>query len=189
MRSPCPSWRNALEFLLASHAHLQHSRFVQVATIRPDGRPANRTMTFRFFLENHDLLFTTDARTEKVTQLAHDPWAELCWYFTDAQTQVRLLGTMRTVKSNAHEMQLARARTWSERSDESRQSFTWPKANEPVSSLSAFQTPTPRQPPENFMLMRFNPVRVETLDLACQPHTRELHTFGEDEWTSTRINP
>ena len=87
------SWRHLLEQAIEQHAHLPQARFVQLATIRRDGRPANRTLAFRGWLEPEEcLLFTTDLRSAKVRQLGAWTWAEACWYFTETREQFRLLG-------------------------------------------------------------------------------------------------
>ena len=54
-------------------------RYVQLATVRSDGRPACRTVVFRGFtaelpgLPSCALQFTTDTRSEKCEQLAANP--------------------------------------------------------------------------------------------------------------------
>jgi PPOX class probable FMN-dependent enzyme len=185
-----PFWRDSLHTQLEHHAHLPHSRFVQVATIREDGRPANRTLTFRFFLQDGRLLFTADTRTEKTTQLAANPWAEACWYFTESRVQVRLLGTMRLVaETTDEELQQARLQTWKERSDESRQSFTWPHAGQPLSALERFSKAVPEMPPENFALLILAPERADILDLAQAPHSRVIHQLADGMWTAEAVNP
>src|SRR5689334_7958236 len=139
MHTPLPTWFNILNEQLDRHAHLPFSRFTQVATVREDGRPANRTLTFRFFLDDGRLVFTADTRTEKIAQLAANPWAEACWYFTESRMQVRVLGTMQLVADTEdEELRQARMRTWKERSDDSRQSFTWPEAGMPVAAMECF---------------------------------------------------
>lgn len=57
-------WREALQRALAANAALPHAKYVQLATVRPDGRPANRTIVFRGFLGSQPdvLTFVTDAR-------------------------------------------------------------------------------------------------------------------------------
>ncbi len=185
-----PTWRASLEMHLAQHAHLAFSRFVQVATIRPDGRPANRTLTFRFFLKENRLLFTADIRTEKYSQLATNPWAELCWYFVESRVQMRLLGTMRPADPEENDELLhARMHTWNERSSESRQSFTWPPAGEPLAVATDFMHVSPTLPPQNFGMLIFDPQSVDMLDLGRHPHRRELHKLHEATWTCTAVNP
>lgn len=184
------SWLDILGPQLERHAHLPHSRFVQVATVRENGRPANRTLAFRFFVKNGHLLFTADTRTEKIAQLAANPWAEACWYFTESRMQVRVLGTMQLVaETEDEELRLARLRTWKERSEESRQSFTWPHAGQPLSSPGNFTKVVPELPPENFALLILAPERVDILDLALAPHSRIAHVLANGAWHVEAINP
>ncbi len=190
MSAALPTWRESLEEMLHRHAHLPFTAFTQVATVRADGRPANRTLTFRFFLSNDRLLFTADCRTEKITQLDINPWAEACWYFTESRVQFRLLGKMQTViDTQDEELISARKRTWQERSMESRQSFTWPVAGEALADPAAFELPAPSSPPAGFALLALSPVRVEILDLANQPHARSVHWLEDGTWGFKKINP
>lgn len=146
-------------------------------------------MTFRFFLSDNRLIFSADARTEKMAELLQNPWAEVCWYFTETRMQLRLLGTMSTAVDDDEERTAARLKTWAERTDESRQSFTWPHAGEPLSPDSFFRQPSPHRPPENFALLVFRPEQVDTLDLTSQPHGRKRHILRGSGWISARINP
>lgn len=190
MQTNFPSWRDTLSAQLDRHAHLPYSRFVSVATVRTDGRPANRTLTFRFFLSDGRLLFTTDTRTDKVPQLAANPWVEACWYFTDSRMQVRISGLMESVEGGENEeLQQARLRTWRERSEESRQSFTWPHAGQMVADADAFAKAAPALPPENFALLVLAPQQVDILDLSPSPHSRIVYTLDGGEWHSAAINP
>jgi hypothetical protein len=40
-------WRALVEKSLARNRVLPNARYIQIATVRPDGRPANRTVVFR----------------------------------------------------------------------------------------------------------------------------------------------
>jgi hypothetical protein len=42
-----PQWRTMLQRSLGKNRSLAYARYVQLATVRPDGRPANRTVVFR----------------------------------------------------------------------------------------------------------------------------------------------
>lgn len=57
-------WRDVIQRALARNAECRHARYVQLATVRPDGRPANRTIVFRGFLGDASdvLTFVTDSR-------------------------------------------------------------------------------------------------------------------------------
>ena len=62
---------------------LANARWVQLATVRADGRPAVRTVVFRGFMEGSalpagSLMFTTDTRSEKCEQITASNAAELC---------------------------------------------------------------------------------------------------------------
>lgn len=190
MQTNFPSWCDTLSAQLDRHAHLPYSRFVSMATVRADGRPANRILTFRFFLSDGRLLFTTDTRTDKVTQLAANPWVEACWYFTESRMQVRISGLIESVGvSESEEMQQARLRAWRERSEESRQSFTWPHAGQMLAAADAFAKPAPALPSENFALLILAPQQVDILDLSPSPHSRIVYTLDGSEWHSAAINP
>lgn len=184
-----PRWHAALQQLLERHAHLPHSRFVSAATVREDGRPANRMLTFRFFLHDGRLVFTTDARSEKTAQLLRQPWIELCWYFTETRTQVRLLG--RAVLAAPEEPALAevRMRTWRERTEQSRHSFAWPEPGAALAPFEAFEGRAPQLPPDNFLLLLFAPEQVDVLELSPQPHRRLVFEHGPDGWQEMAVNP
>lgn len=69
------------------------SRFLQLATVTVEGDPAVRTVVFRGWHDDPEesnksigLLTTTDIRSQKVSELRHHPFAELCWYFTVRHT-------------------------------------------------------------------------------------------------------
>lgn len=59
-------WRSALLKSLDLNKELKYSTFFQLATVRPNGKPANRTMVYRGFVgESTKLTFTTDSRSVK----------------------------------------------------------------------------------------------------------------------------
>lgn len=117
-------------------------RYVQLATVRSDGRPACRTCVFRGFtpsdlpgLPSCALQFTTDTRSEKCGQLAANPAVEVCWWFPASQEQYRIQGTLQLVTAeysedseNEEEKALAKARRimWARMSPRARLSWLWP---------------------------------------------------------------
>lgn len=78
-RAPAAPWREVLQRALKANEACRHSRYVQLATVRPDGRPANRTIVYRGQLEGDSdvLTFVTDARSKKIGDIAHSPWGEV----------------------------------------------------------------------------------------------------------------
>jgi pyridoxamine 5'-phosphate oxidase len=183
-------WKRLLDEALASHAQLPQSRFASLATVRPDGRPANRTITFRFFASGSRLVFTSDARAEKLLHLARQPWGELCWYFPQSRQQFRLGGPVQPASVlGEEEHSKARRRLWHERSEGFRQSFTWPPPRQPRSKTDAFEVPAPAEPSENFVLLLLEPRTVDVLDTRAHPHERRFFSLVDGEWQHLAVNP
>ncbi|XP_052201264.1 pyridoxine/pyridoxamine 5'-phosphate oxidase 2 isoform X2 [Diospyros lotus] len=86
-------WKQLLLNALDCNSSLKHSSFFQLATIGSNGRPSNRTVVFRGFLENTEKIqINTDSRSRKIDDLKHCPYAEICWYFTESWEQFRING-------------------------------------------------------------------------------------------------
>jgi len=47
MSAGAAPWRAIVEKSLAKNRVIPAARYIQIATVRPDGRPANRTVVFR----------------------------------------------------------------------------------------------------------------------------------------------
>ena len=188
-----PSWLLALKRILKSLESSPDSRFAQLATIDSEGRPANRTLVFRrFMMEQHQLVFTTDARSKKARQLASTPWAELCWWFPVSREQYRIQGRAYLSdgsESTAHA--LVRSEIWSDLKDGAKRSFTWPIPGHRLADPSEFLAPLPESMPPRFSLLLLIPERVEHLDLKPDPHIRVIHTryASGAQWTSELVNP
>jgi pyridoxamine 5'-phosphate oxidase len=179
-----------LECALEQHRHLPHSRFVSLATVRADGRPANRTVTFRLFINDDRLLFTSDIRSEKISELRAQPWAELCWYFSESRQQFRLSGEIEvSTISDDPALSSTRHQIWQERPEQFRQSFTWPAPGQMRSTDAAFQLAAPTAPHDNFAIMLLRPRSVEMLDLRPVPFERRLFRSKSGNWSEALLNP
>ncbi|MEO8891182.1 MAG: pyridoxamine 5'-phosphate oxidase family protein, partial [Coleofasciculaceae cyanobacterium] len=89
------TWRSLLARAIHHNRSLPYSRYFQLATIRADHRPANRTVVFRGFLDETDQLkMITDFRSAKVEQIQQQVWGEACWYFPKTREQFRLSGKL-----------------------------------------------------------------------------------------------
>ena len=186
-------WRSHLENALSSNGSLVYARYLQLATIRSDGRPANRTLVFRGFLK-HTLKFVTDSRSEKAEQIENQPWAEACWYFPITREQVRILGKLTLVRENYpdRELQKARQNSWQELSDAARVQFSWPYPGKLRGDAEAFQPPAPDpiQPLSNFCLLLLEPEQVDILELRGEPQNRSLYRLdGDGNWSMEEVNP
>ncbi|RMF69155.1 MAG: pyridoxamine 5'-phosphate oxidase, partial [Cyanobacteria bacterium J069] len=127
-------WRSPLSRALHLNRIFAYARYVQLATVRPDGRPANRTVVFRGFLDpTNQLKFITDTRSAKPEQIAHQTWAEVCWYFPKSREQFRLLGPLTLIDGTCVEANLLQARQqqWQSLSDAARLQFAWPDPGQP----------------------------------------------------------
>jgi pyridoxamine 5'-phosphate oxidase len=188
-------WRSLIARALHRNRSLPYARYAQLATIRPDHKPANRTIVFRGFLnETNQLKFITDARSEKPSQIEHSPWAELCWYFPNTREQFRLTGTLKLVRdADADELlQNARQQMWQELSDSARIQFAWAHPKQPRAEAAAFSPPAPNEvePLPDFCLVLLDPIQVDHLELRGDPQNRNIYQCNDaGEWTAEAVNP
>ncbi len=181
-----PAWRPLIDAALRANPTQASARYAQLATVRPDGRPANRTVVFRGFLPDGRLTFTTDTRSEKAGDLERLACAELCWSFTATREQFRLLGP---AAINLRGLDTRRFELWHELPESSRQTFVWPQPGAPRSPDEAFRRPVPADPPPNFGLLILSPDRVDHLDLRPHPHARTVYTDNGVTWDAEPVNP
>ena len=188
-------WHSVLDKALDQNRELAYARYFQLATIREDGRPANRTVVFRGFLPNSNQLMTiSDRRSSKIFQIQQTSWAEICWYFPETREQFRLSGSLSLVDRDDPNPQRQQAynQTWQHLSDSARAQFYWPPPSQPYEPAVEIQTPPSAQnrPAENFLLILFEPTEVDHLDLRSQPHSRHHYWCdSEQQWHSERVNP
>ena len=188
-------WRSPLAHALHRNRALPYARYVQLATLRADGKPANRTIVFRGFLENtNQLRFIADRRSEKTGQLDGQPWGEICWYFPKTREQFRILGTLRVVSADHadEEMLKARKMLWHDVSDGGRSQFAWASPKQPKTEPLEQATPDPLNPLSTFCLLLLEPTQVDHLELRGDPQNRYLYSKEEQEpgsWSKVEVNP
>ncbi len=176
-------WRDALTDALRRNRRDAHHRYIQLATLTGDGWPANRTVVFRGFSEDGQRLqVATDARSDKVTQLARHGPVEICWYFTRSREQFRIRG-----EATLHNDGPARAGLWSSLSEAARVQFFWRDPGRPLGDGDA--VPSVEGPPETFLLLEVIPLRVDHLRLAAEPQQRFLSELREGGWRAEPVNP
>jgi len=188
-------WRSLLTQALDRNSHLIYTRYLQLATVRTDGRPANRTVVFRNFLANtNQLQFVTDSRSDKVDQIEQQPWGEACWYFPETREQFRIAGQLILVSDHHPNptLQHAREQLWQSLSDAARLQFAWPHPSETRADATAFSPPLPNPvtPLLNFCLLLLEPVQVDHLELRGNPQNRCLYHLDSSQiWSTQAINP
>jgi pyridoxamine 5'-phosphate oxidase len=187
-------WRSPLARALHRNRSLVYARYFQLATIRVDGRPANRTVVFRGFLDNtNQLKIITDARSEKAEQIGQNSDSEACWYFPKTREQFRFFGQLTLVRESCPNTQLleARARSWQELSDSARSQFAWSHPGTPREDPE-FIPPSPNAitPLTHFCLILLNPTHVDHLELKGDPQNRSIYSFSASlGWSMQAVNP
>ena len=139
-------WRSFLANALKKNRSQPHSRYFQLATVRSDGTPTNRTVVFRGFLEDtNKLKIITDTRSEKITEIQNRSSAEICWYFTNSREQFRIAGNITIIDANYQDSELLKIResTWQDLSDNARIQFAWPHPGESRANREAFSPQLP----------------------------------------------
>lgn len=188
-------WRSPLARALHRNRSLIYSRYVQLATVQSNGRPANRTVVFRGFLDPENRIkFISDRRSHKIAQIDTAPWAEVCWYFPKTREQFRLSGRLMMVDADCSDADLgdARRQQWLELSDNARLQFAWPHPGKPrTSAADAFTPPAPdsHHPPDTFCLLVLTPDAVDHLELKGDPQNRTLYMQVEHQWQIQDVNP
>ncbi len=170
---------------------LPHARYLQLATVRADGRPANRTVVFRGFLDGTNVLrIVTDRRSQKADQIGHSPWGEACWYFPSSREQFRLAGALTLIGAEAADpQQTLRQQAWQALSEAARCQFTWPEPGAPRQSEPFSQT-APADPPVSFCLLLLDPDHVDHLELRGDPQDRSRYWQTDaGDWQTARVNP
>lgn len=186
-------WRPILSRALHRNRSQPHSRYFQLATVNPNGRPANRTVVFRGFLDNtNQLQVITDGRSSKIIQIRDQPFGEICWYFSKTREQFRLAGKI-TIVDETHPNQTARKTVWKKLSDNARQQFTWPTPGKSLDNLETdfFKvSPSEEYPLSNFYLLLFSPQTVDHLDLKDSPHHRQIYALEDtNHWKIQTVTP
>lgn len=187
-----PPWRQPLARSLHVHRSQPSARYLQLATVSRDGLPANRTIVFRGFLENTDILrFITDRRSHKVVDIAHQPIGEICWYFEKTREQFRILGNLQLITADCEPgfYQQQRQVMWQEISDSARQQFTWAEPGCPRTADFPSYTPDPQVPVANFCLLLLDPIRCDRLALRGNPQNRWLYVKTPEGWTEQEVYP
>jgi PPOX class probable FMN-dependent enzyme len=188
-------WRSPLARALHRNRSDVTSRYPQLATVRPNGRPANRTVVFRDFLaDSNCLLFITDGRSDKIAQLASNRQAELCWYFTKTREQFRIGGTIDIVSAEDANAEPGAIRhdLWERLSEKSKQQFVWPPPGHPrvAEGYDFVEDLDEWAPPDTFAVLIFDPDAVDHLELKGTPQNRyQYWQLDNSDWDSQAINP
>ena len=188
-------WRSPLSRALHRNRAQPFCRFLQLATVRLEGTPANRTVVFRGFRsESNQLMFICDRRSEKIAQIQQNPNAEACWYFAKTREQFRLRGQLTVITTDASTASLLdmRRQLWQKISDKARLQFAWPQpkiVRDQDSSAFTPSQPDSQVPLDTFCALLLAPEEVDYLCLRGEPQDRTVYRLAEESWTATTVNP
>ena len=181
-----PVWLQQLKRAINGNRRDAHNRYVQFATLGLDGKPRVRMVVFRgFSLSEASFFIITDARSEKVEELAQCPDVEVSWYFTHTREQFRLQCSAVT-HSHGTDADLHRDTLWKGLSDAVKAQFFWPEPG--LTSGEGQSLEITMHPPETFTVIECSPQRVDHLVLA-KTQRRTLSHMTESGWTEVSVNP
>lgn len=89
-------------FSEALNAQILEPNAMTLATVTAEGRPAARIVLLKE-LDTEGFVFYTNYNSHKGQELAHNPFAALCFNWLDLQRQVRIEGTVKKVPPSVSE--------------------------------------------------------------------------------------
>ncbi|GAA0853957.1 pyridoxamine 5'-phosphate oxidase family protein [Aliiglaciecola litoralis] len=197
-----PKWKDSILSNLQRSSNSPESRYLQLATVDSQNRPAVRTLVFRDFLENSaDIIMHTDLRSHKVSEIAHQSRGQICWYFSLSREQFRLDGSIELISKSSsknistdYDCQQLREDHWRRLSAPAKAGYFWaaPGSHYQTNNESDNQTQTKAANEtisEHFALLIFHIDHVDQLQLTPSPHQRTVFTLQDGHWHHSRINP
>eukprot|EP00850_Spirogloea_muscicola_P009082 SM000050S17007 [mRNA] locus=s50:300956:302927:- [translate_table: standard] len=187
-------WQALLNEAMEANSAVKHSKYSQLATVRHDGKPANRTVVFRGYADGSERLqFTVDIRSQKVEEIQENCWVELCWYFTESWEQFRLLGQLELVgpsHPDAAKLNL-REQAWKESSSKSLAQFAGPQPKDPRADDDAFvkEIDSSTDPLDTFGLLMLQPIQVDYLYLKKNQRLLFQKEDIDGQWSQQDVNP
>ncbi len=152
-----------------------------LATVSPEQTAAGRCVVLRELTDSGGLVFTTDARSEKVEHLSANPSAECVFWLPTLRLQFRIGGEAAIDTAS-------RSVLWAKLSPATQATFFGPPPGVRKGSASPDTKPSLADPPACFSVLVLTPDRAESLDLTTDPHTRV--EFSEKAgWQPVAINP
>jgi len=181
-------WKTAL-------ARNKRERYVQIATVSPEGLPQVRTVVLRGTGGAGEPYFFTDTRSEKATALAKQPHAELHVYWSKTKEQFRLRGeAIFTVKQD-NDWQTRRRELWHAQREQARQLLLGAAPGTPIEDIDsdlerhyASLDTSQKDPPDNFALVVIQPQHVDYLKLT-NPQVRQQFQLTEAGWQGGQVVP
>lgn len=185
---PLPPWRPLLKAAQQRDGRSPAARWLQLATVSRDGTPRVRTLVFRGWRSDDQLLLFTDARSEKAGDFSHQSCVEVCWLFAKAKQQFRFRGAI-SITNPVEDPQLCQ-HYWATMRDSGRALWAWPDPGAELDPDASFPSELSEQstPPDHFLVLTLQVSAVDHLDLTHHPHRRRRWLVA-DQWRERRLNP
>ncbi|MEM6709478.1 MAG: pyridoxamine 5'-phosphate oxidase family protein [Pseudomonadota bacterium] len=183
-----PAWRQDLAASLHRNRSDATSRYVQLATVRSNGTPANRTVVFRGFDDAGAVLIVSDTRSDKFQELSQKPCAEIAWYFGKTREQYRLQCTVELLLPEGE----SRARCeplWQSLSPAARAQYFWPAPGVPVDTADTTPALVNDKTPPWFLGLAASVTAVDYLSLRPTPQLRRRYRLENGLWSVSAVNP
>jgi len=177
-----PLWRTALQN--------NRGRFVQVATVSPDGLPEVRTVVLRGLTEAGEPYFHTDARSAKCRALAAGSKLELHAWWDGTREQFRLRCPAQLIGEGEGKWDGLRQKLWKDQGAEGRRLFLRGVPGAPLATPTEFVDSVEDRatPPEHFVLVLLSPTHVDYLKLD-EPHERRIWRLEAGTWRGGAVIP
>ena len=210
-------WQKLLDISIARSRKVKGGNYVQLATVSADGKPHCRTVVFRGFVKmgsatisqcgdrsprqwgnrTRALKMISDARAEKVKEVAHSPACEMVWWFGKSNEQYRISGALQLVGAaeQDEELQSERKQQWGNLSDTSREQFYWNHPGRPFEGVADVPKAGRDEEgrvlpvPDSFLLVLLWPEQVRYLRLTDNYAQLDVVDAASGAWSQERVNP
>lgn len=180
----------------AAFADDARSRLAQVATVAGSGEPEVRNVVLRGLSADGAPYFAADRRSAKVRSVRAGSLAELCLWWPDPGTQVRLRGPVSVIGGGEAGWSEVRRDVWGALRGTERDGFTGPAPGTPLPVAGAAEraagvrdaASAATAPHPNFTLLVLTPLRFDRLVLG-EPHARTVYTWSGTGWNGGAVAP
>lgn len=185
-QAPAEMLQAALDELRKGAVQKKHPfHTVVLSTVKGD-RPESRWVVFRKLTPENKMLIFTDARSEKVDELRAKPLASLLFYHPRQGLQVRVNGTV-----TLHQNDELSATYWpGVKGSPGASSYQTVQApGTPTESIADGNTTDATVDDAYFMILAFEPDRLEVLQLGREGHIRAAFEKDGEEWKGALLVP
>jgi hypothetical protein len=171
-------WNGALRELGRANVDRKHAfRKVTLASVFKE-KVNQRMVVHRRFYDNNTSLIFTDSRSKKVLQLESNPISSLLFYDDRKQLQISVAGLMSVHEGDElSEVEFKKLQSQADYSN-------FPPPGSAIAGAMEYKQDKPF-----FMVLKFNWLEVDVLQLSREGHKRAFMRRVEDQWEGNWIVP